>query len=143
VRELFDAVRRAVARLDILVHCAGSMMLRDRVFDTNPRAVLLVTQHARGLMCRGGRLVIVTDGADADPGAFAGATPRDPLETLSRYIAAQVARDGIVVNGVRSSPADGAREDLGDVVATLCLPGASPAGGQLLRAAGPTCPGRR
>jgi enoyl-[acyl-carrier-protein] reductase (NADH) len=110
---------------------------------------------ARALAARGCRLLLsyrqqdepardlrdelVARGSDR-PAALAGA-----LETLIRFLAVPLARDGIVVNGVRSRAAEGegAQGDVATVVATLCLPGASPIGGQIVTASGPACSRRR
>jgi enoyl-[acyl-carrier protein] reductase III len=145
-QELFDAIRRAADRLDILVHSAGSMMLRHAVVDTNPRAVVQVSQHIRGLMPRGGRFVVVTDESNVDltPASGPLAAFRDAPETLVRFLSVQLAREGIVVKGVRSLAAEArAPGDVGTVVAKLCLPGASSIGGQIATAVGPACPRRR
>lgn len=114
IEALFDTVREEYGHLDILVNNAASgkhgpaMELSSRgwewTMDVNARAVLLCSQRAAALMDSrpGGRIVNITSMGSrrAIPGYAAIGASKAALEALTRYLAAELAPRGILVNAV-------------------------------------------
>jgi NAD(P)-dependent dehydrogenase (short-subunit alcohol dehydrogenase family) len=121
VSQALGHVRGQAGRLDVLVNCAGILGLVDnrppRVEDTPLdvwQRVISVNLTGPFLMCRaavplmresgGGRIVNISSrAARVRSGDPAYATSKGGLLTFSRYLAGEVAKDGITVNCVTPS----------------------------------------
>lgn len=113
VRTLFDTVRDRFGALDILVSNAALGVLRpalelevkhwQRTLDIMGRALLLCTQAAVPLMeGRDGTIVSISSigSARVIPHYIAPGAAKAVLETLTRYLAVELAPKGIIVNAV-------------------------------------------
>ncbi len=177
VARVISAVGDECGHLDILIDNAAIAVFRQLreatlehwqfVMDNNARSTLLLAQHARGLMAGGGGRLITISNAMPErylEGAGLLAAAKAALETLTRYLSVELARDGIVVNCVRPglvetdivktrpeyaaalvtiaerSPWGRATtsRDCGDVVAMLCLEEAGWICGQVIDVDGGT-----
>lgn len=118
IERMFGEIGRVAGRLDVLVHNAASGVLRDaldisaRQFDwvlsTNARPLLLATQHAVRLMPTGGRIVTLSSlgSSRVIPGYAAIGVSKAALESLTRYLAAELGPRGIAVNAVSAGAVD-------------------------------------
>ncbi|MBX6377727.1 MAG: enoyl-[acyl-carrier-protein] reductase FabL [Clostridia bacterium] len=120
VRELFQEVEAVFGGLDILVNNAASGVLRpaveldvdgwDWTLDINARALLLCAQTAAPLMERrgGGRIVSISSlGAHRVlPNYVAVGVSKAALESLTRYLAVELAPRNIVANAVSAGAVD-------------------------------------
>jgi enoyl-[acyl-carrier protein] reductase III len=119
VAELFETIRTGFSSLDILVNNAGFGAMRpvdtlplrhfDRTIDLNVRAVLDCSQRAAALMRmggRGGKIVNISSVGSIRvlPLYAAVGVSKAALETLTRYLAVELAADGISVNAVCAGP---------------------------------------
>jgi enoyl-[acyl-carrier protein] reductase III len=171
IDELFKAVQEQAGGLDILVCNAASGFLRpaleqdargwDWTLDINARSVLLCAQRAAPLMRArgGGHIVSISSlgGSRVLPNYVAVGVSKSAVETLTRYLAVELAPDKIAVNAVSGGLVDtdalkhfpsadqmraaAARnpagrmvepDDLADVVAFLCSPAARMIRGQTI-----------
>lgn len=109
---MFDQVQERFGRLDFFVSNASASNFRpmmelkphhlERTFNTNVRAFVVGTQRAATLMDRGGRIVVLSSYGSLrvfPTYANLGAT-KAALEMWSRYMAAELAPQGINVNAV-------------------------------------------
>lgn len=169
---LFGEVERAFGSLDIFVSNAAATAFKkimdlkvhnlDRTFALNVRGFVLSAQHAARLMGHGGAMVAISGFGSIRclPGYAALGSAKAELETWVRYLAVELAPQGIRVNGVnpgyletdsshiyfeRAGAADpehvvrltpGGRptrpQDIADTVAFLCSDGAAFIYGQTL-----------
>jgi len=118
IRSLFEQVARA-GKLDILVHSAalGSFKpvvdLRanqwDLTMNTNARALLLCAQAAARLMNPGSSIVSISSlGSTRHVPAYGAiGVSKAALESLTRYLAVELAERGIRVNAVSGGVIDG------------------------------------
>ncbi len=175
IGKLFDETERGFGGLDILVHNAASGYNRpalgqkpkgwDWTMNINARALLFAAQRAVPLMERrgGGSIVGITSAGSARvlPDYVAVGASKAALESLTRYLAVELApknivvnavspglvetdalkyfdiihRDvGVVENAVAGTPAGRlvTPEDVAEVVGFLCLPAASMIRGQVI-----------
>jgi enoyl-[acyl-carrier protein] reductase III len=173
VSALFEAVREQAGSLDILVCNAASGFLRpameqdakgwDWTLNVNARSVLLCAQQAAPLMAArgGGAIVSISSlgGIRVLPNYVAVGVSKSAIETLTRYLAVELAPQNIVVNAVSGSivetdalkhfpdkgqaMVDAGRDrtpagrlvspdDIADVVAFLCSPSARMIRGQTI-----------
>ena len=170
IGRLFAAVEREFGRMDILVNNAASGVQRsaleleakqwDWTLDINTRAPWLCTQEAVRLMDRGGHVVNITSMGSQRvlPFYLAIGVSKGALETLTRYLAVELAPKAIAVNAVAGGYVDtealrsfpnweemlaAARErtpvgrivtpeDIAGVVAFLCTPQAEMIRGQVI-----------
>ncbi len=112
IRELFARVRQEFGRLDILVNNAASGVQRpaeeleekhwDWVMSINARAPWLCAIEASRLMSDGGSIVNITSQGSQKvlPYYFSVGTSKAALESLTRYLAVELAPKGISVNAV-------------------------------------------
>ena len=112
IRGMFREVQARFGRLDVLVHNAASGVLRqtleltakhwDWVMATNARSLLLCAREAAAAMTNGGRIVSLSSlGSDrVIPQYAAIGVSKAALESLTRYLAAELAPRGITVNAV-------------------------------------------
>lgn len=113
IERLFERVREEFGYLDILVNNAASGVNRaaieltthhwDWTLNINARGAWLAARHAAALMQgRGGRIVNVSSlGAGRVlPEYFAVGVSKAALEAVTRYLAVELAPQGIVVNAV-------------------------------------------
>ena len=112
VRELLGAVAEAYGRLDALVNNAASgvqrplMELEEKHWEwtlgVNARGVWLCSREAARLMDRGGAIVNISSLGSQRvlPHYFAVGVSKGALETMTRYLAVELAPLGIVVNAV-------------------------------------------
>ena len=112
IRSMFKEVQGRFGRLDVLVHNAASGVLRqtleltakhwDLVMATNARSLLLCAREAAAAMTNGGRIVSLSSlGSDrVIPQYAAIGVSKAALESLTRYLAAELAPRGITVNAV-------------------------------------------
>lgn len=109
---MFDQVQERFGRLDFFVSNASASNFRpmmelkphhlERTFNTNVRAFVVGTQRAAAMMDRGGRIVVLSSYGSLrvfPTYANLGAT-KAALEMWSRYMAAELAPQGINVNAV-------------------------------------------
>lgn len=169
---LFEIVREQAGGLDLLVCNAASGYLRpvmqqsakgwDWTLNINARSVLLCAQRAAPLMASrgGGAIVSITSlgGARVLPNYVTVGVSKAAIESLTRYLAAELAQYDIVVNAVsggivetdalKSFPDGGAAmlaaghkapagrlvtpDDIANVVAFLCSPPAQMIRGQTI-----------
>lgn len=113
LRRLFDEVGTSVGHLDIFVSNAARASFKpvleiserawQRIIDINTRAFLLGSQLAARLMAdRGGRIIGISSLGSRYyiPGYAALGAAKAALETLTRYLAVELAPQGINVNTV-------------------------------------------
>jgi len=116
IDEMFDAVRSDFGRLDIFVNNAASGLPRsildidskvwEWTMDINARAFLLCAQRAARLMeGRGGKMVAISSLGSSLvlPYYAAIGVSKATLETLTRYLAIELAPQNICVNTVAAS----------------------------------------
>ncbi len=170
VASLVSQVQERFGRLDIVVNNAASGVMRpstelspkhwDWTMDINARGPWLVAREAAKLMGEGGRVINISS-----PGSrmvlqsyFAVGVSKAALEAVTRYLAIELASEGIIVNGVsagyvqtgaldafpdelgvkdladRPTPAGRAvtPEDVANVVAMLCGKDAEMIRGQII-----------
>jgi enoyl-[acyl-carrier protein] reductase III len=118
IHEMFETLRRAGGRLDILIHNAAlgafkpTEALRANQWDltmaVGARALLLCAQEASDLMDRGGKIVSVSSlgSQRVTPHYGAIGASKAALESLTRYLAAALAPRAINVNAVSAGPLD-------------------------------------
>ena len=112
IQAMFDRVQERFGRLDFFVSNASASNFRplmelkphhlERTFNTNVRAFVVGTQRAARLMDRGGRIVVLSSYGSLrvfPTYANLGAT-KAALEMWARYMAAELAPQGINVNAV-------------------------------------------
>ncbi len=112
IQAMFDQVQDRFGRLDFFVSNASASNFRplmelkphhlERTFNTNVRAFVVGTQRAARLMDRGGRIVVLSSYGSLrvfPTYANLGAT-KAALEMWARYMAAELAPQGINVNAV-------------------------------------------
>lgn len=112
IRRMFEEIRRVAGRLDVLVNNAASGVLRptrslsvkhwDWALDTNSRPLLLLAREAAGLMGSGGRIISLSSlgSQRVVPHYAAVGVSKAALEALTRYLAVEMAPEGITVNTV-------------------------------------------
>ena len=112
IRTLFDRVRSAFGRLDILINNAASGVqlpaseLTDKhwqwTMNINARAPWLCAIEASRIMEEGGRIVNITSQGSQRvlPYYFSVGTSKAALEAITRYLAVELAPKGISVNAV-------------------------------------------
>ena len=112
IRTLFDRVRSAFGRLDILINNAASGVQRTAAeltdkhwqwtMNINARAPWLCAIEASRIMEEGGRIVNITSQGSQRvlPYYFSVGTSKAALEAITRYLAVELAPKGISVNAV-------------------------------------------
>jgi enoyl-[acyl-carrier protein] reductase III len=113
LRRLFEQVERHFGHLDILICSAASGFNRpvlqqrpkgwDWTMNINARSLLFAAQHAARLMgSRGGHIVSVSSPGSTRvlPEYVAVGASKAALEAVTRYLAVELAPQGIVVNAV-------------------------------------------
>jgi enoyl-[acyl-carrier protein] reductase III len=158
IDSMFEEIDSTFGRLDILINNAASGVARsalelddrgwDWTMDINARAFLLCAQHAARLMKNGGKMVAISSIGShlVTPAYTAVGVSKAALESLTRYLAVELAPMGIGVNAIaagavesealRLYTADGSipqsaimktpagrmvqAEDIADLVAFLC-----------------------
>ena len=112
IRTLFDRVRSAFGRLDILINNAASGVQRTAAeltdkhwqwtMNVNARAPWLCAIEASRIMGEGGRIVNITSQGSQRvlPYYFSVGTSKAALEAITRYLAVELAPKGISVNAV-------------------------------------------
>jgi enoyl-[acyl-carrier protein] reductase III len=112
VESMFDEIEERFGRLDILINNAASGVARgaldlddrswDWTMDINARAFLLCAQRAAKLMKNGGKMVSISSLGSrlALPIYTAVGVSKAALEALTRYLAIELAPQGICVNGI-------------------------------------------
>lgn len=182
VRRMFARVGQEFGTLDIFVANARPELAKfyqkpmditleawDHALDSQAKAFLVGVREAVPLMSEGGRIVAVTYGPGAQKGTWqpwiAMGSAKAALESLVRYFAVTLARQGITVNSVSPGLTDdsvlnglpqtvvdtarawhqsgwtpmgrmGTPADIGNAVALLCSPAAGWITGQLIYADG-------
>jgi enoyl-[acyl-carrier protein] reductase III len=171
INEMFGAIRERFGGLDILVNNAASGVIRsaldleprhwDWTLNINARGAWLCARQAAPLMAgRGGRIVNISSlgsGRVLKEYVAVGVS-KAALESLTRYLAVELAPLGIAVNAVAGGLVDTdalrhfdrreqmltdarsrtpagrmvAPEDIADVVAFLCQPAAEMIRGQVI-----------
>lgn len=112
IREMFKEIHRLYGHLDVLVHSAASGVLRsiveltakhwDWVLNTNARSFLLCAREAVSIMEEGGRIISLSSlgSSRVIPQYGAIGVSKAALESLTRYLAVELAARGITVNTV-------------------------------------------
>jgi enoyl-[acyl-carrier protein] reductase III len=116
INEMFDMISNKFGRLDILINNAASGVGRpimdldvkawEWTMDINARALLLCAQRAAKLMeGRGGKIVSITSLGSSFvlPNYSSVGVSKAALEALTRYLAIELAPQGICVNAVAAS----------------------------------------
>lgn len=116
VEAMFDTISKDFGYLDILINNAASGVGRpvldidvkawEWTMDINARALLLCAQQSVGLMKgRGGRIVSISSLGSflVWPTYTAVGVSKAALEALTRYLAIELAPEGICVNSVSAS----------------------------------------
>lgn len=115
IERLFKAVADEFGRVDILVNNAASGVQRplleleerhwDWVVAVNAKAAWLCSKEASRLMGAGGRIINVTSLGSQRvlPNYFSVGVTKGALETITRYLAVELAGRGIAVNAVSGS----------------------------------------
>jgi enoyl-[acyl-carrier protein] reductase III len=174
IRRMFEEIAKETSHLDVLVNNAASGVLKnaleltakhwDWVMATNARPFLLCAQEAAKLMSSGGRVIGLSSLGSHRvlPGYAAVGVSKAAAESITRYLAVELAPRGITVNTVcagaietdiwRAIP-DGERlleaartrtpagglvtaEAVAEVVHFLASPAAQPIQGQIIVADG-------
>lgn len=117
LHKLFDAIKGEFPRLDIVVANAafgvpGELMEAtvrhfEVTMSASARSLLHLAQHAVPMMSGGwGRIVSITSegGQKVLPGYGVVGPAKAALESITRYLAVELAQKGIVVNGVMAGP---------------------------------------
>lgn len=112
IQKMVKEVHRRFGRVDVLVHNAASGVLKstldltakhwDWVMATNARSLLLLAREAASAMPNGGRIISLSSlGSDrVIPQYGAIGVSKAAVESLTRYLAAELAPRGIAVNAV-------------------------------------------
>jgi len=112
IRGIFKEIEQLYGRLDVLVHNAASGVLRsvvdltakhwDWVLNTNARSLLLCAREAASIMKEGGRIISLSSlgSSRVIPQYGAIGISKAALESLTRYLAVELAPRGITVNTV-------------------------------------------
>ncbi|MBI4488544.1 MAG: SDR family oxidoreductase [Deltaproteobacteria bacterium] len=112
IQAMFEEVRRLAGSLDILVHNAASGILQstleltsrqwDWVMNTNARPLFLCAREAASIMRSGGRIISLSSLGSARVIPLYGAIgiSKAALESLTRYLAVELAPRGITVNAL-------------------------------------------
>ena len=169
LKSAFATIEDGFGRLDILVNNAASGVQRsaaeltekhwDWTMNVNAKAAWLCAIEASRLMDRGGSIVNITSQGSTKvlPHYFSVGTSKAALEAVTRYLAVELAADGISVNAVSGGYVDTpaldhfpnrkemlesgrqtvtgsmvTAEDIARVVAFLCSPDAEMIRGQII-----------
>jgi enoyl-[acyl-carrier protein] reductase III len=112
VEEMFHAIRKETSRLDAIVHAAALGVFKpvtelrvkdwDLSLDVNAKALMVIAQQAKSLMRTGGRIVALSSLGSIryTPSYGAIGISKAALENLVRYLAVELAPQGIRVNAV-------------------------------------------
>lgn len=112
IQRMFKDIHGRFGRVDVLVHNAASGVLRettdltakqwDWVMATNARALLLCAREAALSMPKGGRVISLSSlgSSRVIPQYGAIGVSKAALESLTRYLAVELAPRGITVNAV-------------------------------------------
>ena len=169
LKNVFTRIEDGFGRLDILVNNAASGVQRsaaeltekhwDWTMNVNAKAAWLCAIEASRLMDRGGSIVNITSQGSTKvlPHYFSVGTSKAALEAVTRYLAVELATEGISVNAVSGGYVDTpalehfpnreemlesgrqtvtgnmvTAEDIARVVAFLCSPDAQMIRGQVI-----------
>lgn len=112
VTDLIEQVHERLGRIDIVVNNAASGVMRpatelspkhwDWTMDINARGPWLVARQAAKVMKPGSRIINISSPGSRMvlPSYFAVGVSKAALEAVTRYLAIELAEDGISVNGV-------------------------------------------
>ena len=112
IRGVFKEISRVCGALDVLVHSAASGVLRsilevtgkhwDWVMNTNTRSLLLCAREAASMMRGGGRIISLSSigSGRVVPQYGSVGVSKAALESLTRYLAVELAPRGITVNAI-------------------------------------------
>ncbi|MFP3975173.1 MAG: enoyl-[acyl-carrier-protein] reductase FabL [Chloroflexota bacterium] len=115
IDSMFDEIEKEFGRLDIMINNAASGVARpamdldvkgwDWTMDINAKAFLLCAQRAAKLMRDGGKMVTISSLGSrlVMPVYTAVGVSKAALESLTRYLAIELAPKGIAVNGVAAA----------------------------------------
>lgn len=118
LKTVFTKVKEEFGRLDILVNNAASGVQRpaaeltekhwDWTMNVNAKAAWLCSIEASRLMDKGGNIVNITSQGSSKvlPHYFSVGTSKAALEAVTRYLAVELAADGISVNAVSGGYVD-------------------------------------
>ena len=123
IRDLFSQIEIEFGRLDILINNAASGVQRpakdldekhwDWTMDINAKAPWLCSIEASHLMTEGGNIINITSPGSKIvlPYYFSVGVSKAALEALTRYLAVELAPNGISVNAVSGGYVDTAALD--------------------------------
>lgn len=118
IKEMFEAIREAYGRLDILVSNAASGVLKPAMeltsrhwnwaMDINAHALLALAQQAVPLMPNGGRIIAVSSlgAVRAIENYTAVGASKAALESLVRHLAVELGPNNITVNTISAGAVD-------------------------------------
>jgi enoyl-[acyl-carrier protein] reductase III len=111
IEELFETIKSNGNGLDSLIHCAAINTFKplkevksnqwDLIMNVNARSLLLCARHAAAIMSGGHIVAISSLGSTRVIGNYGAMGPtKSALESTLRYLAVELAPEGIRVNGV-------------------------------------------
>jgi enoyl-[acyl-carrier protein] reductase III len=118
IKKIFNTVREKFGKLDIFISNAATGVLKpimdidlkdwQRTMDINARALLFCAQEAAKLMDGGGRIISLSSMGSHRwvPKYAAVGTSKAAIESLTRYLAVELAPKRIIVNAVCSGVVD-------------------------------------
>jgi 3-oxoacyl-[acyl-carrier protein] reductase len=116
VAQLFEQARKEFGQIDVVVNCAGIMLLSsivecnlqqfDEVLSTNLRGTFLVLANAARRVADGGRIIALSSSvlAKSFPGYGAYIASKAGVEGLVRVLANELRGRNITVNAVAPGP---------------------------------------
>lgn len=111
IAEMFKEIRKHTQKLDAIVHAAALGVFKpvtelrvkdwDLSLDVNAKALMVIAQQAKGMM-KGGRIVAISSlgSRQYTPSYGAIGISKAALENLVRYLAVELAPQGVRVNAV-------------------------------------------
>jgi len=118
ITKLVDATVQKFGKIDIVVACAGIMLLNeldqiteaefDKTFNLNVKGPLFLAQKAAPHMASGGRIILFSTtqcaASSVTPNYLTYISSKGAIEQMTRGLSKDLARKGIMVNTVAPGP---------------------------------------